>query len=293
MTSKPDIAIIGPGVVGTTLGVLAQRAGYRVAGVAGRNAAKAAAAAGAIGPLVRVGEPAQIAPLGELVLLCVPDDAIATLCRQLADARAFAPGAVVAHCSGALASDILSPARACSAAVGSMHPLQTFPNVPAGCERFAGTFCFCEGDVPALETLMTLAADLHARPVKISSSEKLLYHASAVLASNYLIALLDAAGAMAEKAGITRADAAAALKPLIAATLANVRASGPEQALTGPIARGDVELVARQYADVAQADAKLGHIYRAMGDWTIDLALRKGTIDAARAEKLREALRVC
>jgi len=288
---KPSIAIIGAGVVGTTLGVLAARAGYRVVGVAGRNPDKVRAAAAAIGPDVRADTPGHVAAMGELVFLTVPDDAIAGMCLALAETGGLCRGACVAHCSGALSSSVLEPARLiCHAAVGSMHPLQTFPNVQAGLERFGGTYCFCEGDEPAVRALMALARDIGAKPVRMHAQGKLLYHASAVLACNYLTALLDAALATAEKAGIPRADAAAALEPLVRSTLLNIKSMGPAKALTGPIARGDVQLVARQYHDVAMADSLLGEIYRALGHWAIGLALRKGSIDELKAHQLTEAL---
>ena len=290
--SKPSIAIIGPGKVGTALGILAARAGYTIAGIGARNLEKAQAAAAAVGRGVRIGRPEQIAPAGGLVLLTVSDDAIEPVCKQLAQAKAFARGAVVAHCCGAISSDVLSAARdRCGAAVGSMHPLQTFPSVEAGLEKFAGTYCFCEGDAPAVEMLETFSADLGGKPVRIGSSGKLLYHASAVMACNYLTGLLDAALATAGYAGIPAGEATAALQPLIRATLENIFTVGTAKALTGPIARGDEKLVARQYHDVTAADGRLGEVYRAMGAWTIDVALRKGTIDEAKAERLRRVFR--
>jgi predicted short-subunit dehydrogenase-like oxidoreductase (DUF2520 family) len=290
MSDKPAIAIIGPGKVGTTLAILAARAGYAIAGVAGRNADHARASAGAIGPNVRVAAPAEIAPLGQLVLLTVPDDAIEAVCRQLADACAFATGAVVAHCSGAIASTVLAPAHACGCTVGSLHPLQTFPSAEMGVKKFPGTHCFCEGDAPAVAVLEALAAAIGGKPVRLLGEGKLLYHATAVLASNYFVGLIDAALATAGHAGIARADALNALAGLLRATLENILALGPEKALTGPIARGDAGLVAHQCADIAAADPRLGAIYRVLGDWTIDVAIRKGTIDPPTADALRRAL---
>ncbi len=291
MNERPHIAIVGPGVVGTTLGILAARAGYRVVGIAGRDEARARAAAEAIGPGVRAGKSDQISPAGGLVLLTISDDAIECVCRELASVGAFARGAIVAHCAGAISSDVLAPAReCCAAAVGSMHPLQTFPNVAASLEKFPGTYCFCEGDDAAVAALMAFAEAVGGKPVRMPSSGKLLYHAAAVFASNYLAALLDASLTAAEHAGIRRADALAALAPLVRATAHNVMAEGPARALTGPIARGDEELIARQLREVATADADLGKIYKLLGARAVELAVRKGTIDAAVAARLRTLL---
>jgi len=291
VSDKPDIAIIGPGRVGTALGVAAARAGYRVAGVAGRNAARARAAAKRIGPDVASGPAERIARTAGLVLLTVSDDAIAGLCRQLAGAAALRCGAVVAHCSGALSSEVLWSARQLTqSAVGSMHPLQTIPDTEGGAERLVGTYFFCEGDDAAMEVLTGLAEAVGGIPVRIDSRAKPLYHAAAVMACNYLTALLDAAFAAAEQAGIDPELARKAFAPLIRSTVENVLTAGPAEALTGPIARGDAKLVGGQAGEVSAADERLGQIYRALGVWTVGLATRKGSIDAGQARALREAL---
>lgn len=289
---KPVIAIIGAGKVGTTLGILAARAGYTVAGVSGRDADKTAAAARQIGPGVQVGLPGRIARLGELVLITTPDDSIESVSRTLAEDRAFAPGAIVAHCSGATPSSVLAPARElCSCHIGSMHPLQTFPSVATGVAKFPGTYCFCEGDAVAVDVLMTLAADLGGHGVRMSAEGKLLYHASAVLACNYLSALMQAALTTAEKAGISANNAQPALEPLVRATLDHVFAVGPTEALTGPIARGDVELVRRQSEALTSADARLGQLYKLLGLVAVDMAAGRGDLDAAKADLLRDILK--
>jgi predicted short-subunit dehydrogenase-like oxidoreductase (DUF2520 family) len=271
------------------LAILANRAGWRIAGIGARDENKARAAAEAVGEGIRAGKPEEIAPLGQLVLLTVSDDAIEPVCRQLAEGGCFADGAVVAHCCGAIASDVLSSARElCGSVIGSMHPLQTFPNVDAGLAKLPGAYCFCEGDDAAVEALEALAQAVGAKPVRMEAAGKLLYHASAVMACNYFTALMDAALATAGKAGIGRDDALAALEPLVRATMDNVFTNGPEKALTGPIARGDEGLIARQFADIAAADKNLGQIYQVLGRWTVDVALRKGTIDAEKAQALRK-----
>jgi predicted short-subunit dehydrogenase-like oxidoreductase (DUF2520 family) len=274
--------------VGTALGVLAARAGRTVAAVGGRDAARTAQAAGAIGHGAKACTPTQAAGAGRLVLLTVSDDAVASVCEELAES--FAPDAVVAHCSGALGSDVLVSARRRGCAVGSMHPLQTFPTVAAAIAALRGAYCFIEGDPPAVAALECLAKDIGAQAVPIASAAKPLYHAAAVVACNYLTALLDAAGALCARAGIKPPTARAALAPLVRATLENVLAAGPEAALTGPIARGDVATVRRHLEALAGGEAELEELYRAMGRWTVALARRKGTIDAAQAQALRRAL---
>jgi predicted short-subunit dehydrogenase-like oxidoreductase (DUF2520 family) len=288
MGERTDIAIIGPGKVGTALGVLARRAGWSVRGVAGGRVGRARAATETIGD-ARTGSPADVASTAGLVLLTVPDDAVRDVCEELSAAGAVGEGTVVAHCSGALDSEVLSTARDLGAAVGSMHPLQTFPTVEAAIERMLGTFFFIEGDEGAVEALEAFASAVGGRPVRIDARAKPLYHAAAVLACNYLTALLDAALAAAQQAGIERGVAAEAMEPLVRATLDNVFALGPERALTGPIVRGDGETVRRHLR--ALAGGELDGLYRAVGAYTAGVAERSGRLSPAAAAEMRRLLR--
>jgi len=292
MADLPDISIIGPGKVGTALGVLAARAGWPVAAIAGRSRRNTKWAAECIGGAVKVCTPAEAAAAGGLVLLTVPDDAIAAVCRQLAAEKAFRPRGVVAHCSGALGSDVLGPAReACGCSVGSMHPLQTFPTVKAAIEKLPGAYFFTEGDAAAVETLKLLARSIGGKSVCIAPEAKALYHAAAVTACNYLAALLDAAAALGEKAGVDRRTGLSALEPLVRATVENVFAMGPAGALTGPIERGDVETVRRHLEAMQACGDELNIAFRAMGRLTVDLALRKGSITGSKADEMMRLLK--
>jgi len=291
MTTKKDIAIVGPGRVGQALGQLARRAGWSVTAVAGRDKQRASQAAWTIGGHVRVCPPAEAARAGGLVLLTVPDDAISTVCKQLADAGAFAAGTIVAHCSGALNSEVLSPARTqCGCAIGSMHPLQTFPTSAAAVDRLPGAYFFCEGDAQARDVLERLAADIGGKPVGIDPAGKATYHTAAVMACNHLVALLDAATRLAEEAGIDRRTYLDAAAPLIRATVENVIEMGAPAALTGPVARGDADTLRRHVDVLGDLPKELGRFYRAAAVWTIGLAQRNKSIDEQTAARLRAVL---
>ena len=290
MKSTTRIAIIGPGKVGTAIGLLASRAGWPVVAVAGRNRRRAARAARAIGGGARACTPAQAAAAADLVLLTVPDGSIGGVCDALAARGALAKGAIVAHCCGALGSDVLAEARRGGCSVASMHPLATFPTVRSALETLAGTYCFIEGDKPAVAVLRRLARDIGCTPVAIAPSAKPLYHAAAVTACNYLTALMDAAVALARSAGIPRKVAWRALEPLARATLDNIARLGPQKALTGPIARGDVATIAGHLKATNAVTADLKGLYKSLGKWTVGLARRKGTLTAAKARKIRKLL---
>ena len=145
-SERPSIAIIGVGKVGTALGALAVRAGYHVTAVAGRNRRRTEEAASRIGAEVPVLSPCEAAGRADLVLLAVPDDAIEASCHELVTARSFARGSLVAHCSGALSSECLAPARQeLGCQVASFHPLQSFPTVEAALASLPGSYCFERG----------------------------------------------------------------------------------------------------------------------------------------------------
>ena len=284
------LAILGPGKVGTAIGILAHARGYPVV-IGGRNSDRTQAAAWRIGEEVRACTLEEAAGLGHVALLTVPDAAIETLCLDLTAARAFRAGAIVAHCSGALESTILASARAlCDCAIASAHPLQTFPTLDAAVSTLPGTYWFCEGDARATVSLEALAYALGAASViDLAPQSKAHYHAAAVIACNYFAALMDIALTVAEKAAIPREQAWAALEPLVRATLENIGAMGTEKALTGPIARGDIPTVQRHVAALSP-DAEVSAVYRALGLWTTDLALRKGSITPECADRLRHAV---
>ena len=291
MAQLTDIAIIGPGKVGTALGVLSAGAGVRVTAVGARRIEQARAAAQRIGSDARPCSPIEAASAAPLVLLTVTDAGIATLCDELAGAGAFAPGTTVAHCSGALGSDVLGPAsERCRCTVASMHPLQTFATVDSAVEAFAGTFVFCEGDESALAIVNQLVDAIGGRYVEMPSSGKALYHAAACTASNAFAALIDASLAMFEGAGLDRATALEAVGPLVRTTAENITTMGPARGLTGPVARGESRTLGRHVRALARADPDVRELYLAAARQTITLARRKGTIDPATAAKMRQIL---
>lgn len=291
MAQLTDIAIIGPGKVGTALGVLSAEAGIRVTAVGARRLDQARAAARRIGGDVRPCSPIEAAAAAPMVLLTVSDVGIQMLCDELAAAGAWAPRTAVAHCSGALGSDVLGSAReSCGCVVASMHPLQTFATVESAVEAFAGTFVFCEGDPPALALVNQLVDAIGGRYVEMPSSGKALYHAAAATACNAFAALLDAALAMFEGAGIDRATALEAVGPLVRTTAENITTMGPARGLTGPVARGESQTLSRHVRALAEADEDVRELYLAAARQTITLARRKGTIDNETAARMRQVL---
>jgi predicted short-subunit dehydrogenase-like oxidoreductase (DUF2520 family) len=284
--SRPrrTLGIVGPGKVGTAIAARAAGAGWRIAAMIGRSQASVDSALAQVATSPRPGTAPSALAECEIVLLTVRDDQIADCARQLAGLGAAGPGCIAAHCSGALPAGVLAPlAQTCGAALASLHPLQTFPSAAAALRKLEGTYFFCEGDRRALEVARGLIEDIGGRFRRIDSPAKPLYHAAAVMACNYLTALLDAAITLAGQAGIARGEALEALEPLVGTTVENTCALGPDEALTGPIARGDAGTVAEHLRAIGALDIEtrgvLEDIYRRMGVWTLGLARRKAQAD--------------
>ncbi len=272
---KPSLNIVGCGRVGRVLGRLfAQQNGLLVQDVLTRSSASAGDAVAFIGAGRACSEITELR-IADITLLGVPDDQIAASCAALAASGLLNENSVVFHCSGALSSDALSAARARGAAVASVHPVRSFADAETVAQNFPGTFCGVEGDARALQLLQPALLAIGARLVPIDAGAKTLYHAASVFASNYLTTIVDTALRAYIAAGIAPDLARQMAQPLIAESIANIFKLGPEQALTGPIARGDLTTVAKQQAAVAAWDSTAGTLYEALADATKQLAQRR------------------
>jgi predicted short-subunit dehydrogenase-like oxidoreductase (DUF2520 family) len=269
-----SLNIIGAGHVGRVLGrLLAGVDGIAVQDVLTRSLASAQAAVDCIGAGTPVASYAALRR-ADVTMLAVSDDQIGPACAALV-AEGRQAGAIVFHCSGALASNLLLPASQAGASVASVHPIRSFADPAQVAASFDGTYCGIEGDALALAFLTPALIAIGARPVPIDPAAKTVYHAAAVFASNYLVTVLDASLRAYQAAGIPEAVARELAAPLITETVANVLRLGAAPALTGPIARGDMATVARQQQAVAQWDAATGELYAALVAPTVDLARRK------------------
>jgi len=285
MAMTAPVSIVGAGRTGRTLGRLIHRAGIAVGAVTCRSIERAREAAAFIG----AGTPAAGAPTGRLsgvVLICVPDGAVA----EVASGLEVAPGTVVAHVAGALGSEAAAGAR--GGEPGSLHPLRSFADPERAAAAFAGTACAVEGSPRAAEVLKELVHRIGGTPLHVAPGGKPLYHAGAVFASNYVVALLHAAERLFEAAGIPRESGRRALSRLAEGTLENVKAAGPEGALTGPVERGDDRTVRRHLEAIRAALPDLAAAYSEMGRTTLDLARSRGSLARDAAERVAAALEV-
>jgi predicted short-subunit dehydrogenase-like oxidoreductase (DUF2520 family) len=252
--SQPEIptrlALVGPGRAGTTIAVALVARGWTPVAVAGRapDAASTQRVAERLdAPAVAVADAGRDA---DLVLVATPDGAIADTALHLAPS--LRPGALVVHLSGACSLEELGKLRAerPDVAIGALHPLQSLPSVELGLARLPGSWCAIDGP----SEVERLALSLGLRPFRVASGQRSTYHAAATIASNHLVALLGQALRVAEAAGVPPQ----ALLPLVRASVDNVDALGANDALTGPVARGDADTVAR-HLEALPADERAAY----------------------------------
>jgi predicted short-subunit dehydrogenase-like oxidoreductase (DUF2520 family) len=248
MGFKPRIAIVGPGRLGCALAQELRRSGYRITEIASRNSIasrrKARALAKKVHAVAAIDNPRLDA---DLIWFCVPDREIAKVARQMAQVADW-KGKIAFHSSGALASEELSVLRRRGAAVASVHPLMTF--VTGSIPSLHGIPLALEGDAKAVRAAREIARDLGAEAFSISKSKKSAYHAWGGFTSPLLIALLVTGERVAHAAGLSPADARKKMLPIVRQTLANYAKLGPAGAFSGPIVRGDAQVVRRHVKEL-------------------------------------------
>jgi len=286
--------IIGGGRLGRTLAALwSARRTFTIQDVLSGTPHSARSAVAFIGGGRAAGWLEEMRP-ADIWMLTPPDGKIVHCCEALARSGLLRSGDIVFHCSGAMTSAELASAGAAGARVASVHPLKTFADPDAALRSFAGTYCGAEGDRAALDVLQPAFEDIGARICEIDPRFKAMYHAASVMVCNYLVALLETGLLSYEKSGLDRATALRVMEPLVRDTVDNVFSLGTTQALTGPIARGDHEVVARHIDALAAWDPRLAEIYRALGVVALDLARAQGGATAealAQLERLLEHVR--
>jgi predicted short-subunit dehydrogenase-like oxidoreductase (DUF2520 family) len=257
------LAIIGAGRVGRALGRRLRELGWKIGAVvttgepSARRAVRSIGAGGAHARLTRQVLATQI------ILITTPDRALAQVAEELARIGAEElQGKIALHTSGALSSSVLAPIAKCGAAIGSMHPLQTFSGV--GIPPLDGKVFAIEGEPAAVRVARQMVRSLGGVPVHIEGAKKPLYHAAGAMAAGNVLALMEAATRLMVGAGMKRREAVCALLPLTRQVLDNFERLGPRAAWTGPLSRGDFGVVAEHLAAMEDFAAEFAQAYCAV-----------------------------
>ncbi len=237
--------------------------GWRIGAVVTRNQSSARRAVRFIGAGTALVGLSRRVLASTCVLIATPDGAIEEIANELARIGGQdLQGQVVLHTSGAMDSSVLHAARSCGASVGSMHPLQTFNGVTV--PPLEGKVFAIEGDPMAVRTARKIARALGAAPSQIDARNKPLYHAAGALAAGHTLVVVEAAIQLLMSLGMKRTEAMRALLPMTKQVLQNYERLGPRAAWTGPLARGDYEVVAKHLNVLQQYSEEYRDAYDAL-----------------------------
>jgi predicted short-subunit dehydrogenase-like oxidoreductase (DUF2520 family) len=282
----PSIGIIGAGAVGTALGVALTRAGWPVVAASARSADHRERFHGLVPAARLFAEAAPVVDEAELIIVAVPDDAIAGLVQRL---RLYAGQALV-HTSGVLGAEVLEPAMAAGTQIGAFHPLVAFADTERAVAALHGAAIAIEGDDQLAPLLGEMAEAIGGIPVRLAPGTKAAYHAAAVLAAGGFVALLDAIAELGHAAGLDEKGSLAIYGPLIEGTLANARALGIRASLTGPMTRGDIGTLRAHLAALRAHAPAVIDLYRAAAEREIALAEARGALGTEAATAMRTIL---
>ncbi|MEE8348951.1 MAG: Rossmann-like and DUF2520 domain-containing protein [Acidobacteriota bacterium] len=278
--------IAGAGRVARSLGKLLSDQGQEVVAVASRKLSRAETAAAFIGSGAQAVSYAELPSKAKNILIAVSDDAIEAIAKILAtDLK----GGVVLHTSGIYGPDVLAPLTEQGNSCAGIHPLQTIASPEQGLDKLPGSTFSIAGSGKAAEWAEQLVHLLKGEIVRIVPGRKPVYHAAAVMASNYIVALIDAAVQVMGTAGVESDSARRALAPLIEASVENALKC-PGEALTGPVQRGDVKTLKLHLQGLASLPPSIDQLYRSLGIHAVQVARQQG-LENTEADQLEQLLR--
>ena len=297
-TRSPNTFVVGAGPVATALAGALRLGGVPVLGLWARQPAAARAAGAVAGVAAFSSAPPDLLLESDLVIVAVRDGAIAEVAERLVGTGLVSGKHVFLHCSGASSSaEVFSGVAGKVGGIGTLHPLRAIADGRAAMRALKGTVFGIEGDERGRAAAQALVAALGGQAIALDGQHMPAYHAACAFASNYVVALLDAAAAALVRAGLSESEALAALVPLAQGAIANVADRGIAGGLTGPIRRGD-ELTVARHLEALAGDRDLVEMYETLGRRTAAIAARlegddapdRGGLDAIR-RRLGGALR--
>lgn len=224
-------------------------------------------------------------PPADLTIITTADEKIAVASAELAQSTNLKKGSTIIHCSGSLSSQILCSLTKKGVYLASVHPMQSFADPELSIAQFKGTYCAIEADEQAEKICQNFFNKIGAQTFFIKREHKQLYHAAGVIASNYLVTLAAQALNCFNTAGIATETAIAIILSLMQSTLKNLnKTHSPQQALTGPIARGDCSIIQRHIE--IMPNESLSQFYKLLAELTIELTEHDEVLKA----KLKQAL---
>lgn len=264
------MSFIGAGKVGTALGLYLQRSGFHIEGYYSKSESSTQRAAGLTQSKV-IKSMAELVVSSDFIWITVNDDGLEEIDEQLAGVEELTKQHIIAHTSGAYPASILKNLKEKGCDIFSIHPLQAFKELEVSVEALKSTTFAIEGKSKGLDQIKGIFEKTHNPYFILEEKAKTLYHVGACMLSNYLVTLMDSGFNLLEQAGLRREEIFSAVEPLIMGTLENIKMKDPRNALTGPLARGDVKTILRHIQAIEQEVPSESVIYQSMGLKTIEM----------------------
>lgn len=281
------IGIIGAGKVGPALAVALKKKGFVISAVADKEASSLQNAERYLGGDTLYSQTnMDVVAASDAIAITTQDRVIREVAEEIFEKCDRLDGKLIFHTSGADSSSVLMPLHEKGAIVGSLHPLQTFPDIDSAIAVLPETCIFAEGDDKAIPLLRQLGENIGTRVYTIAGEHKVLYHLSAVFVCNLLSALMYAGKGLMDKINIDFEP----FVPIIEATIKNIERKGPLAALTGPVVRGDTKTVKAHLASIEDMELHT-KVYKALSEVAVQMAEERKVIDGKTAEVLKEVLR--
>jgi predicted short-subunit dehydrogenase-like oxidoreductase (DUF2520 family) len=285
-SGRLDIGVVGSGRVGAVLGSALSRVGHRVVAASAVSDASRSRAETLL-PSAQLLSPPEVCEVAELVLVTVPDDQLPGLVDGLAAVGAWRPGQIVVHVSGRYGISVLEPAQRAGAVPLALHPVMTFTGTSLDVDRLAGASFGVTAPAAFLPVADALVLEMEAEPVHVSEAARPLYHAALAHASNHLVTLEASSADLLRSAGVEAPERL--LRPLVEAALDNVMRLG-DNALTGPVMRGDAETVARHIDEIGNVSPQNADLYIALARVTVRRAVDARLLSTADGDGVLEAI---
>jgi predicted short-subunit dehydrogenase-like oxidoreductase (DUF2520 family) len=231
--------------------------------------------------------PPEVCAVADLVLVTVPDDQLPGLVEGLAGLDVWRSGQIVVHTSGRYGISVLEAAQRAGAVPLALHPVMTFTGTSIDVDRLVGASFGVTAPAAFLPVADALVLEMEAEPVHIDEDARPLYHAALAHASNHLVTLVASSADLLAAAGVE--EPRRVLQPLVNAALDNVLQLG-DQALTGPVMRGDAATVARHIDEIGNVSPQTADLYVALARVTVRRAVDAGLLRESEGDAVLDAI---
>lgn len=280
------IGIIGAGKVGVSIGYVLKNNGIEIVAMSDRLRPSLETARGFLGAdMLYVSDNMELVDAVDVVAIATQDRVISDVVREIDERASDLTGKLFFHTSGADPCSILIPLDKKGACLGSLHPLQTFPDIESAIEVLPDTSIFIEGDEKARNLLRFIGENLGAKVYVIESGDKVFYHLAAVVVCNLLCALMYAGKGIMDRIDVGLEP----FIPIIRATMKNIENKGPLRALTGPIMRGDDKTI-RSHLEAMRSMGRHEEIYRVLSKMALEMAAANNALTGEQLVTIRKIL---